>query len=112
MTRPETRGAEPHDVVGAATLDRLAAAPRYNRWMFARPRPWVGDTVLEIGPGIGNLSAFLPDRRSVVLTDTEPAYLERLRARFAGHPNVEATRLYLPTWDGALAARRSATVTC
>jgi SAM-dependent methyltransferase len=112
MTRPETRPAEPHDVVGAATLDRLAAAPRYNRWMFARLRPWVGDCVLEIGSGIGNLSAFLLDRRSVVLTDTEPAYLERLRARFAGHPNVEVTRLYLPTVDGALAARRFDTVIC
>ena len=112
MTSPDASPVEPQDAVGAATLDRLAAAPRYNRWMFARLRPWVGDSVLEIGSGIGNLSTFLLDRRRVVLTDTEPAYLERLRTRFGGHANVEVTRLYLPTVDGALAARRFDTVIC
>src|SRR5213592_4937517 len=53
---------EAADQVGAATLERMAAAPRYNRWMFDRLRPWVGRRVLEIGAGIGNMSAFLVDR--------------------------------------------------
>ncbi len=72
----------PRDHVGAATLERLAAAPNYNRWMFDRLRPWIGQHVLEVGSGIGNLSAFLQDRERVVLTDTEPWYLDRLRERF------------------------------
>src|SRR5256885_12311879 len=80
--------------------------------MFARRRRGVGSGDRKIGSGIGNLRAFPLDRRSVVLPDPEPAYLERLRARFAGHPNVEVTRLYLPTVDGALAARRFDTVIC
>src|SRR5881396_1734968 len=75
---------EAADQVGAATLERMAAAPRYNRWMFDRLRPWVGRRVLEIGAGIGNMSAFLVDRERVVLTDTERYYLDRLRQRFAG----------------------------
>jgi SAM-dependent methyltransferase len=104
--------AEPRDPVGAATLERLAAAPNYNRWMFDRLRPWIGQRVLEIGSGIGNLSAFLQDRERVVLTDTEPWYLERLRERFGGRPNVEVARLYLPVVDGALAAERFDTVIC
>ena len=87
------------DPVGAATLERLALAPRYNTWMFERIRPWVGDQVLEIGAGIGNLSAFLADRRRVTLTDTSPAYLEALRSRFAGRSNVSVSRLFLPTVD-------------
>src|SRR5437762_12480745 len=78
----------PADPVGAATLERMAVAPRYNRWMFERLRPWVGRRVLEIGAGIGNMSAFLVDRERVVLTDTEPFYLRRLRERFAGRPHV------------------------
>src|SRR5438876_1008593 len=45
------RPAEALDQVGAATLERMAAAPRYNRWMFDRLRPWVGRRVLEIGAG-------------------------------------------------------------
>src|SRR5260370_1401748 len=78
--------AEAADQVGAATLERIATASRYNHWMFDRLRPWVGRRVLEIGAGIGNMSAFLVDRERVVLTDSEPYYLGRLRARFADRP--------------------------
>ena len=86
MTPPVSR-----DLTGAATLERMAAAPRYNRWMFDRLRPWVGRRVLEIGAGIGNMSAFLVNQtrvERVVLTDTEPDYLGRLRERFAGRLHV------------------------
>src|SRR5207245_1649397 len=102
----------PHAAFGAATLERLAAAPRYNRWMFDRLRRWVGTHVLEIGSGIGNLSDFLLDRERVVLTDTEPYYLARLREKYAGRANVEIARLYLPTVDGALADERFDTIIC
>lgn len=104
--------AEPRDQVGAATLERLTAAPKFNRWMFDRLRPWIGQRVLEVGSGIGNLSVFLQDRERVVLTDTEPWYLARLRERFGGRGNIEVARLYLPTVDGALAAERFDTVVC
>src|SRR5437899_348514 len=92
--------AAPADQVGAATLERMAAAPRYNRWMFERLRPWVGRRVLEVGAGIGNMSAFLVDQARVdrvVLTDTEPYYLDRLRARFGDRPHVAVAELRLPT---------------
>lgn len=103
---------ETPDPVGAQTLEQLAAAPNYNRWMFDRLQPWLGDHVLEVGSGIGNLSAFLLDRRRVVLTDTRPDYLARLRDRFAAHANVAVARLYLPVADGALAAERFDTIIC
>ena len=104
--------AEPGDLVGAATLERMAAAPRYNRWMYERLRPWVGRRVLEIGAGIGNMSAFLIDRDRVVLTDTEPYYLDRLRARYADQPHVTVAELRLPAADARLAAERLDTVVC
>ncbi|PYP48961.1 MAG: hypothetical protein DMD45_16315 [Gemmatimonadetes bacterium] len=103
------------DHVGAATLERMAAAPRFNRWMFERLRPWVGRRVLEIGAGIGNMSAFLVDEAGVdrlVLTDTEPYYLGRLRQRFAGRPQVAVAELRLPGRDPRLAAERLDTVVC
>src|SRR2546430_14234322 len=87
------------DHVGAATLERMAAAPRFNRWMFERLRPWIGRRVLEIGAGIGNMSAFLMDQTRVdrvVLTDTEPVYLGRLRERFSGRQHVSVAELRLP----------------
>ena len=100
-----------NDPVGAATLDRLADAVRYNSWMFDRIRPWIGSRVLEIGSGIGTLSAFLVDRACVVLTDTREEYLARLRQRFEGLPNISVARLYLPR-DAALAGELFDTVIC
>jgi SAM-dependent methyltransferase len=80
--------------------------------MFDRLRPWIGRRVLEIGSGIGNLSAFLVDREQLVLTDTREEYLSRLRKRFAGHRNVAVARLYLPNDDSALAGQRFDTIIC
>jgi SAM-dependent methyltransferase len=99
------------DPVGAATLDRLADAVRYNRWMFDRIRPWIGSRVLEIGSGIGTLSTFLVDRERLVLTDTREEYLARLRQRFDGLPNISVARLYLPR-DTAIAGEPFDTVIC
>lgn len=103
---------EPGDAVGATTLERMATAPRYNEWMFERLRPWVGQRILEIGACIGNMSAFFADRERLVLTDTEPYYLARLRERFRGHPHVAVAELRLPAVDPALAAERLHTVVC
>ena len=80
--------------------------------MFDRLRRWVGTRVLEIGSGIGNLSAFLLDSERLVLTDTREEYLDRLRRRFANHPNVAVERLYLPNEHGALAGQRFDTIIC
>ncbi|PYP58005.1 MAG: hypothetical protein DMD44_09015 [Gemmatimonadetes bacterium] len=107
--------AQTADQVGAATLERMAAAPRFNRWMFERLRPWIGRRVLEVGAGIGNISAFVVDHAGVervVLTDTEPFYLNRLRERFAGRPQVAVAELRLPARDPRLAAERLDTVVC
>ncbi len=104
--------AEAADRVGAATLERIATASRYNRWMFDRLRPWVGRRVLEIGAGIGNMSAFLVDRERVVLTDSEPYYLGRLRERFAARPQVTVAELRLPAVAPRLGTERFDTIIC
>jgi SAM-dependent methyltransferase len=80
--------------------------------MFERLRPWVGRRVLEVGAGIGNMSAFLVDRERLVLADTEPYYLHRLRERFDDRPNVRVVELRLPAFDPQLVAERVDTVIC
>ena len=57
---------EPQDPVGAETLERLAGARNYNRWLTDRLQRWVGRRVLEIGAGLGNMSEFVLDRERVV----------------------------------------------
>jgi len=66
--------------------------------MFDRLRRWVGRRVVEIGSGIGNLSAFLLDSERLVLTDTREEYLERLRTRFANTPMLRSrASIYRPS---------------
>lgn len=101
------------DPVGIETLERLAAAaPRYNRWLIERVTPWVGRRVLEIGAGVGTMSALLVDRERLVLSDTNSQYLERLRARFRGQPQVHVVPLRLPATDGDLQAECLDTIIC
>jgi SAM-dependent methyltransferase len=100
------------DQVGAATLERLAVAPRFNRWMYDRLAPWVGETVLEVGSGIGNLSQFLMGRRRLVLTDTEPAYRTYLERRFGDRSNVVVRSLTLPDIPPDLTADPFDSVVC
>ncbi len=102
----------PPDAVGAATLERMAAAPAFNRWMYDRIAPWIGDRVLEVGSGIGNMSQHFIDRARVVLTDTEPAYREALRRRFGDRPNVAVSPVELPAVPESLAVERFDSIVC
>jgi SAM-dependent methyltransferase len=88
----------PGDQAGAETLEIMSAAPRYNAWMYDEIAPYVGSRVLEVGSGIGNMSAFIlkSGAEHVVLTDLDPFYRERLGLRFQGRPEVRIDRLELP----------------
>ena len=72
-----------------AILDSLADTPRFNRWMADVINPYVGDRVLEIGAGIGNLTQHLSRRKSLyIATDIDEQHLTRLAARFSYRPNL------------------------
>src|SRR5256712_7901198 len=105
-------GLVPQDATGAETLGAVVAARNYNRWLTYRLQRWVGRRVLEIGAGLGSMSEFILDRERVVLSDTDPYYLARLRERFAARPNVRIAELRLHGVDGSIAAERLDTVIC
>jgi SAM-dependent methyltransferase len=88
----------PGDHAGAATLELLAEAPRYNRWQFDMVASHLGRRILEVGAGIGNMSALFLETRPelLVATDTDPYYRARLAERFAGRPEVAVEELHLP----------------
>src|ERR1700678_60065 len=66
------------DARGGEILERLNRAPRFTRWMADVLRPHVGDRVLEIGAGIGNMSVHLMPRSIYWATDVNPYYLNYL----------------------------------
>ena len=74
---------------GAKILDALAHTPRFNRWMSSIVEPFLGQRVLEIGAGIGNLTMHLSRRRQhYAATDFDQEHLARLRTRLLYRPNI------------------------
>lgn len=76
--------------VGQDTLYRMRLMKNNNKWIYGQIKPYLGNNILEIGSGIGNLSKFLvPLNKNVVLTDIKENYLEILRRRFISNPKVK-----------------------
>jgi glycosyltransferase involved in cell wall biosynthesis len=74
---------------GASILDSLAGTKRFNKWMADTVRPWLGNDVLELGAGIGNMTQHLSrGRKSYTASDIDDEHLARLRVRFRGRPNL------------------------
>jgi len=79
---------------GARILDVLAQTPRFNAWMASVVAPYLGSRVLEIGAGIGNMSAVLSrGRKHYMATDLDAEHVERLRVRFANNPRMQVERV-------------------
>jgi glycosyltransferase involved in cell wall biosynthesis len=66
------------DEHGSEILARLNRAPRFTKWMADTIRPYLGERILEIGAGIGNLTANLVPRAVYLASDVNPQYLDRL----------------------------------
>jgi len=79
---------------GRNVLNNLTGTPQYLSWLTRKIRPYVGDTVLEMGAGIGNITARLIGKRLLyVAAETDPLHLHALRNRFLRTPNVSVQRL-------------------
>jgi glycosyltransferase involved in cell wall biosynthesis len=79
---------------GRAFLNNLTGTPQYLSWLARVLRPHLGDTVLELGAGIGNIAGRLMGRRfEYVATEKDPLYLHALRNRFLRTPNVSVLQL-------------------
>ncbi len=71
------------------SLGMLAEMYEYNHWTYSRLRPYLGDSIFDIGCGNGNFIRFLLDKSRVVgLEPFGPSYDEAI-ARFRDHANIE-----------------------
>ncbi len=79
---------------GRGLLNSLTGTPQYLSWLTRVLRPHLGDTVLEIGAGLGNLTGRLMARKlHYVAAESDPLYLHALRNRFLRTPSVSVCRL-------------------
>ena len=68
----------------------MTDATNYFAWQSRLVLPELGQRVLEVGCGIGNFTSQLLDREAVIAIDTEPRFIEHLKARYPHQPNLTA----------------------
>lgn len=81
------------DEYGSHILTELERARRFNLWMGQTLRRYVGDRVLEIGAGIGNLTAQFIPRDLYVVSDINPHYIDYLKSYSFGKPYLRVRKV-------------------
>jgi glycosyltransferase involved in cell wall biosynthesis len=87
------------DEYGSQILARLSRAPRFNAWMADTIRPYCGNSVLEIGSGVGNLTQKLTPRPKYVVSDVNPLYLQTLERLRIDRPYLQTTYCDVTDFD-------------
>jgi glycosyltransferase involved in cell wall biosynthesis len=77
------------DGQGGEILLRLNRAPRFTKWMADVIKPYLGNRVLEIGAGIGNMTMHLIPRTVYWATDVNSGYLDQLEDMRSTRPYLE-----------------------
>ncbi|MBS1856401.1 MAG: glycosyltransferase [Acidobacteria bacterium] len=79
---------------GRGLLNNLTGTPQYLSWLARKVRPHMGDTVLELYAGIGNITGRLMGRRVLyIAADRDPLHVHALKNRFLRTPNVAVQRI-------------------
>lgn len=81
------------DEYGSRILVELERTRHFNGWMADVLRPHLGDRVLEIGAGIGNLTSQFIPREFYVASDINPHYLRYLQSYAGGKPFLQVRKL-------------------
>jgi SAM-dependent methyltransferase len=77
--------------IGLETLRRMAKVSHYNRWIAQKITPYVGNRILEVGGGIGNIAEQFLDRELLVLLDIQAEAVAVLRERYAAYSHLHPT---------------------
>jgi glycosyltransferase involved in cell wall biosynthesis len=100
------------DCHGGEILGRLRRAPSLTKWMGDTIRPYVGERVLEVGAGIGNLTINLAPRTIYWATDINPHYLARLQSLSDSRPYLTVVYIDATNRDSFPSGQLFDTVVC
>lgn len=84
-----------HDAYGQSILQELEPAKRFSRWMYKTIEPFLGERILEVGSGIGNISRQLPVNQRLTLSDMSAGYRQQLEENYSDAQNVDVIKLDL-----------------
>lgn len=80
--------AELHGDAISHSLAVLSTVYHYNHWIFDSIRDHLGEHIVEVGSGVGNISQFLLNAEQLVCLEPYRPYREYLAKRFSRHQNV------------------------
>ena len=114
MKHTDRRYSQTQEEYAANDLETMQAARRYAAHVFGLFRPYIGKRVLEVGSGIGTMSAPLADlAEQVVGIEPNVNCAVRTKEIMRGHPRFSLRECHLEECDRAeLASHRFDTVVC
>lgn len=87
----------------------------YNRWIYDNIQSFIGEDILEIGAGIGNITDFMIFRKRLTLIDINQHYIDYLNAKYSFRDDSNFCAFNTDIQDiqsSPLAARKFDTVIC
>ena len=92
------------DTEGLETLSAIESADKLNEWIYDTIEPYCKGKILEVGSGIGNISAyFMKNNKDITLSDIRDNYCEILKKKFANNTTVQFD-LTDPNFDTIMSA--------
>jgi SAM-dependent methyltransferase len=81
-------------------LIALAEAQKYQRWVYDMIKPYLGNRILEIGAGIGNMSRWMPIRERLILTEYNPQFLKLLKNKiYDSRTDADLSKIRFEQYD-------------
>ena len=99
------------DKAGFATLEILNEAKKFNAWMYSKISANVGNSVLEIGSGIGNITELISSK-FIYATDFSNHYIRILEKRFSNESNINVMHFDITNFNGENFKHQIDTVIC
>jgi SAM-dependent methyltransferase len=78
-----------------------ASKPNYHRYQYELIEPHCGQSLLEVGAGLGELTERFADRDRIVVTDVDEAAVTFLREKFGGRRGFQVAALDLDDIQGS-----------
>lgn len=60
-------------------LSILSQAHQSQQWIMQMVSPYLGESILELGSGIGNMSQWLPVRKNLICSEMDPTFFQILK---------------------------------
>ncbi len=95
FSAPEGVTAAGDSALQTQTLESVASALNYHRWLTALAQPHLGDSPVELGSGLGDYAQAWLDQGlpSITVTEVDRSRLGVLQARFADDPRVTVSSI-------------------